>query len=179
MDYYLGQIMMFIGNYAPADWMVCNGALLNISEYQELYSLIGMTYGGDGATKFAIPDMQGRILVGKGTSPVSGNSFVLGAKGGVSSYAPTVANMPAHTHALKASPDQATTNDPTNAMLAAVASPLIYYMNPPASGYSVVSATMGPASISAAGSTTTFDMHMPSLPMTFCICCRGLYPSQS
>ena len=81
MECYLGEIRAFAGNYAPEDWAICDGTFLKINDNQSLYALLGTTYGGDGMTTFALPDLRGRILVNRGTA-VSGTTYVQGNAGG-------------------------------------------------------------------------------------------------
>ena len=96
---YVGEIRMFAGNFAPAGWMFCEGQLLPISEYETLFQLIGTTYGGDGQSTFALPDLRGRIPLHQG------NGFILAETGGVETVTLTVSQIPAHNHALLASTD--------------------------------------------------------------------------
>jgi microcystin-dependent protein len=94
---YVGEIRLFAGNFAPNGWMFCNGALLPISEYETLFQLIGTTYGGDGQSTFAIPDLQGRVPIGQGQGPGLSNR-ILGEKGGQETVTLTTLNMPSHSH---------------------------------------------------------------------------------
>src|ERR687883_639650 len=91
-DPYVGEIRMFGGNFPPAGWAFCNGQLMPISENDVLFTLIGTTYGGDGQTTFALPDLRGRVPVHQG------NGFVLAETGGVETVTLTVQQIPAHTH---------------------------------------------------------------------------------
>src|SRR5919202_6439989 len=100
---YVGEIRMFAGNFAPAGWMFCEGQLLPISENETLFQLIGTTYGGDGESTFALPDLRGRIPVHQGSG------FILAETGGVEQVTLTVNQMPAHGHSLLASAANATT----------------------------------------------------------------------
>src|SRR3954464_12755096 len=90
---YVGDIRMFAGNFAPRGWMLCNGQLLAISEYETLFNLIGTTYGGDGQSTFALPDLQGRIPVHQGAG------YVMGQAAGVESVTLLTTQIPAHNHA--------------------------------------------------------------------------------
>src|SRR5437667_8957771 len=100
---YIGEIRMFAGNFAPADWMFCEGQLLPISENETLFFLIGTTYGGDGQSTFALPDLRGRI-------PLHfGNGYTLAETGGAEEITLTVSQIPAHSHAFLASADPANT----------------------------------------------------------------------
>src|SRR3954452_21298055 len=103
---YVGEIRMFGGNFAPAGWMFCEGQLLPISEYETLFNLIGTTYGGDGQSTFALPDLRGRV-------PAHfGNGFTLAETGGVETVTLTVSQIPAHSHALIASIDAGSQANP-------------------------------------------------------------------
>src|SRR6187200_1322650 len=109
---YVGEIRMFAGNFAPAGWMFCEGQLLPISEYETLFNLIGTTYGGDGQSTFALPDLQGRI-------PLHfGNGMNLAETGGVETVTLTSQQMPAHPHPLLGTVSQGAQNAPTQEVLA-------------------------------------------------------------
>src|SRR5207253_1784577 len=110
---YVGEIRMFAGNFAPAGWMFCEGQLLPISENQTLFNLIGTTYGGDGQSTFALPDLRGRV-------PIHfGNGFTLAETGGAETITLTVQQIPAHNHALLASTAAGSANSPLGNVLAA------------------------------------------------------------
>src|SRR5471032_950492 len=109
---YVGEIRMFGGNFAPAGWAFCEGQLLPISENETLFNLIGTTYGGDGQSTFALPDLRGRLPMHQG------NSFTLAETGGAETVTLTVNQIPSHTHAMLASTDTATGNAPANSVLA-------------------------------------------------------------
>src|ERR1700760_3508762 len=105
---YVGEIRMFAGNFAPAGWMFCDGALLPISEFETLFNLIGTTFGGDGQSTFALPDLRGRIPIHQG------NGFPLAESGGAETVTLTVQQIPAHAHALLGSTNTASSNSPTS-----------------------------------------------------------------
>src|SRR5947209_10096674 len=98
---------MFAGNFAPAGWMFCEGQLLPISEYETLFQLIGTTYGGDGQSTFALPDLRGRIPIHQGSG------FTLAETGGVETVTLTVNQIPAHSHAMLATTNQASGTTPS------------------------------------------------------------------
>src|SRR6204780_2306289 len=105
---YVGEIRMFGGNFAPNGWMFCEGQLLPISEFETLFNLIGTTYGGDGQSTFALPDLRGRL-------PVHfGNGFTLAETGGVETVTLTVPQIPAHSHPFLASADLSAASTPSN-----------------------------------------------------------------
>src|ERR1700688_4305173 len=104
---YVGEIRMFAGNFAPAGWMFCEGQLLPISEYETLFNLIGTTYGGNGQSTFALPDLRGRI-------PLHfGSGFTLAETGGAETITLTVSQIPSHTPAFVASSDTANSPNPS------------------------------------------------------------------
>src|SRR5215471_15629861 len=109
---YVGEIRMFAGNFAPAGWMFCEGQLLPISEYETLFNLIGTTYGGDGQSTFALPDLRGRV-------PLHfGNGFTLAETGGVEQVTLTVSQIPAHSHPFLATTNNADSNAVSNNLCA-------------------------------------------------------------
>src|SRR5829696_3479352 len=109
---YVGEIRMFAGNFAPAGWMLCEGQLLPISENETLFQLIGTTYGGDGESTFALPDLRGRLPLHQG------NGFILAETGGAEEITLTVQQIPGHTHALLGSGNLAGTNSPQDNVFA-------------------------------------------------------------
>src|SRR5437763_8558588 len=117
---YVAEIRMFAGNFAPAGWMFCEGQLLPISEYETLFNLIGTTYGGDGQSTFALPDLRGRLPMHMG------NGFILAETGGAEEITLTVQQIAAHTHALLASTSAGSQNAPANNVTAASPSVTLY-----------------------------------------------------
>ncbi len=118
---YVGEIRMFAGNFAPAGWMFCEGQLLPISEYETLFQLIGTTYGGDGESTFALPDLRGRLPIHQG------NGFVLAETGGAEEITLTVNQIPAHSHPLLASNTVSNQSAPTNNVVAQSSSADLYW----------------------------------------------------
>ena len=104
---YVGEIRMFGGNFAPAGWMFCDGQLLPISENETLFNLIGTTYGGDGQSTFALPNLQSRVPIHQG------NGFILAETGGAESITLTVQQIPIHTHPFVASNNLSNAPDPS------------------------------------------------------------------
>src|SRR5207253_9506657 len=109
---YVGEIRMFGGNFAPAGWMFCEGQLLPISENETLFNLIGTTYGGDGQSTFALPNLQSRVPMHQGTGS-DGINYQLAQTGGVENVTLTVNQIPTHSHALLATDAAGSTTDPT------------------------------------------------------------------
>src|SRR3977135_1620449 len=110
---YVGEIRMFGGNFAPAGWMFCEGQLLPISENEILFNLIGTTYGGDGQSTFALPDLRGRLPMHQG------NGFILAETGGGEGIPCAGQQIPIHNHAFVASPAAGAQNAPANQLIAA------------------------------------------------------------
>jgi len=169
-DQYLGEIRMFSGNYAPQGWAFCNGQTLNVNEYSALFSLLGKTYGGDGHTTFALPDLRGRVPIHNGKSPQSGTEFALAQQGGSETVKLTEAQMPAHTHAVRAQSTAGTNTNPVNSFWAA--STVNEYST------AAPNLTMSTAAVSYEGGSGGHDNMMPFFPVTFIIATQGLYPIQ-
>jgi len=166
---FVGEIRIFAGNFAPSGWMFCAGQLLPIAQYEALYSLIGTTYGGDGQSTFALPNLQGRIPIHSGTS-TSGGSYVTGEQGGTESVTLTPAQMPAHTHPLYATKDPANQRNPAGSRFALTESPL--YAAPDPSP-----ATLAGEALGFAGSGQPHSNLQPYLCVSFIISLFGIYPS--
>ncbi len=122
---YVGEIRMFGGNFAPAGWMFCEGQLLPISEYESLFNLIGTTYGGDGQSTFALPDLRGRLPIHQG------GGFTLAENGGVEEVTLSVNQIPAHSHAFLVSTALVNANTPQNNVLGQNATFQMYIQQPP------------------------------------------------
>lgn len=161
---YIGEIRMFAGNFAPADWALCNGETLLISEYSSLFYLIGTTYGGDGMNTFQLPDLRGRLPMHQG------NGFVMAEQDGVETVTLTENQIPAHTHSLQASTDTATENSPEGHALASPPDIDIYRANAP----SVQLAT----AVATTGTNTPHNNLQPYLCINFIISLTGDFPYQ-
>lgn len=163
---YVGEIRMFAGNFAPVGWMFCEGQVLAISEYDTLFYLIGTTYGGNGSTTFALPDLRGRVPIHQG------NGFIRGQWAGVETVPLLIQQVPAHAHACLASANTATTNHPQNAVLAAQAEPATKPYGTDASSIS-----LDPMSISPIGGGAPHENLQPYLCVNFIISLFGIFPS--
>jgi microcystin-dependent protein len=167
---YVGEIRMFAGNFAPAGWMFCDGQLLPISENETLFQLIGTTYGGDGESTFALPNLQGRVPVHQGQGPGISQSYILAETGGVETVTITVAQMPNHNH-----PPQATTNpggnSPSNAIWAQAGVGL--YHPTPGNGDAPMLNTL----VQPNGGSQPHDNMAPYLAVNFIISLFGIFPS--
>jgi microcystin-dependent protein len=161
---YVGEIRMFAGNFAPAGWMFCEGQLLPISENETLFQLIGTTYGGDGQSTFALPDLRGRLPLHQG------NGFTLAETGGVEEVTLTVQQIPAHSHPLLASQDNAGANAVAGNVTGQVGAIQIYREATPASALS-------PGAVGGTGGSQPHSNFQPYLCIDFIISLFGLFPS--
>lgn len=162
---YVGEIRMFAGNFAPAGWMFCSGQLLPISENETLFNLIGTTYGGDGQSTFALPDLQSRVPIHQG------NGFILAQTGGVETVTLTVQQIPVHTHPLLASSGNATSTDPGNNVLSKTVK-LIYRAGP-------ADTPLSPQAGGPTGGSQPHENLQPYLTLNFIISLFGIFPSPS
>ncbi len=172
-DPYTGEIRMFGGNYAPLNWGFCNGQILDIQAYDQLFSIIGTTYGGDGIQNFALPDFRGRIPVHLGTGPGL-STYGIGVKRGSESVTLTTQNIPAHNHRFNVSTLSASTNDPQDNVIGNTTYE-IYKANPDPDQF----ASMHPSSIAPTGQSQSHTNMQPYLCVSFIICLYGIYPSRS
>lgn len=165
---YVGEIRMFAGNFAPAGWMFCEGQLLPISEYETLFNLIGTTYGGDGQSTFALPDLRGRV-------PLHfGNGFTLAETGGVETVTLTVSQIPAHGHPFLGSTNPAGGVVPTGQVVGKMplSTILAYGTDAPVSPIS-------PSAVSSVGGSQPHNNFQPYLCVDFIISLFGIFPSQT
>lgn len=170
-DPFVGEIRMFGFGFAPQGWAACNGQLLPIDQNQALFSLLGTTYGGDGRTTFALPDMQSRVPVGQGQGPGL-SSYAEGQAGGAETVTLAAAQMPGHTHPVKASSGAADSSQPGGRALARSASH-IYTAKPDAS--TVMNADM----LGDAGGSQPHENTQPYLAVNFCIALAGIFPARN
>ena len=161
---YVGEIRIFAGNFAPAGWMFCAGQLLPISENETLFQLIGTTYGGDGQSTFALPDLRGRL-------PMHfGNGFILAEQGGAEEITLTVQQIPAHSHGFLASADLASSPNPAGHVLSETVSTTPYFAGPPA-------VPLAPQSVLGTGGSQPHTNFQPYLCINFIMSLFGIFPS--
>ena len=164
---YVGEIRIFAGNFAPAGWMFCEGQLLPISEYETLFNLIGTTYGGDGQSTFALPDLRGRIPLHQG------NGFTLAEQGGVETVTLTTAQMPTHTHPLIASTQTGTDKSPQGRITDQTSGGVLVYIE------EGTDQPMAANAIGPQGGSQPHDNFQPYLCLDFIISLFGIFPSQT
>lgn len=167
---YVGEIRLFGGNFAPAGWMSCSGQLLPISENETLFQLIGTTYGGDGQTTFALPDLRGRVPIHQGTGPGLSNR-VLAESGGSETVTLTPPQYPAHGHGLLASNLAASGAAGPTGVWAATATPLYGDTVAPTVDMAANAVT------DSDGGSQPHENMAPYLAMTYIISLFGIFPS--
>jgi microcystin-dependent protein len=169
---------MFGGNFAPAGWMTCDGQLIAISENDTLFNLIGTTYGGDGQSTFALPNLAARVPIHLGSNGTS--TYTLAQNGGVATVTLNTNQIPTHTHPIIADNNPATSVTPSNTYLAASAPKMFYTVpngpnNPDPPNFRNFNAAMLPVQ----GGSQPHDNMQPYLAITFIISMFGVYPSQN
>jgi microcystin-dependent protein len=166
---YVGEIRIFAGNFAPAGWMFCDGQLLPISENETLFQLIGTTYGGDGESTFALPNLQSRIPIHMGKGP-DGTTYQLAEAAGVEEVTLTTQQMPIHNHAFLASKGPGNVNGPAGNVTGESAAVKIYFADVP-------SVAMNAAAVGPAGGSQPHTNFQPYLCVNFIISLFGIFPS--
>lgn len=172
VETFLGEIRMFAGNFAPTGWAFCQGQLLPIAQNQALFSLLGTTYGGDGRTTFALPDLRGRVPVGFGQGPGLSNR-VIGEQFGSELVTLNINQMPSHNHTVNAVTTEGNQNLPTNSLPANTKTLDKEYSN--ANANTTMKATM----VNPTGGNQPFGVTQPSLGVNFIIALQGIYPSRN
>jgi microcystin-dependent protein len=168
---YVGEVRMFGGNFAPVNWAFCDGTLLAISQFDALYNLIGTTYGGNGTTNFALPDLRGRIPVHQGSG------YIAGQLAGEETVTLITGQLPVHNHSLTSVPSGSATS-PANAFPgtstgAGLSDCYIYQTG------TAIGAKLANSSIGLTGSSLPHDNMHPFLAISFIISLYGVYPSQT
>ena len=165
---FLAEIRIVGFNFAPRGWAFCDGQILPINQNQSLYSLLGTTYGGDGRTSFALPDLRGRTPIHEGSS--NGSSHQLGQKGGEEAHTLAVYEMPGHDHALQATSANGDSPIPANNLLGA-------YNNGYRDGTDLTDMASG--TVANVGGGQGHENMQPYLALNFCIALQGLFPSRN
>ena len=162
---FIGEIRIFAGNFAPVGWAICNGAVIPIDQNDALFNLIGTTYGGDGQTTFALPDLQSRVPVHVGPG------FALGQSGGAETVTLTTSQIPSHTHPGAVSSAAATSSSPAGGVFATGTS----------TPYSdqAADSSLAAGAIQSTGGSQPHDNMLPFLAVNFIISLFGIFPSQT
>ena len=168
---FVGQVMMFGGNFQISGWAFCQGQIMSIAQNDVLFALIGTTYGGDGQTTFALPDLRGRVPLSQGNLS-GGGTYTIGQLGGVENVTLLTTQIPAHNHTPGCNAAAGSSADPTGNVWANQAS-LIQYSNAP---------TAANLMASAIGNNTGGQPHsniIPYLTLNYLIALQGVFPSRN
>ena len=183
MDEYIGIVKLFAGTFAPRGWAYCDGSLLSIAQNTALFSILGTTYGGNGQTTFALPDLRSRVPVGAGNGPGL-TAVVPGQMAGANNVTLLASQMPQHTHLQTVATQAATVAAPSNSQLPAVPNGVTLGSEEsvsikafgPATGATTVLASN---SIGVAGGNQPFSVMPPYTGMNYIICLQGIFPSRN
>lgn len=169
---FIGEINIFAGNFAPRGWHFCDGTLLNISSYTALFSILGTTYGGDGRTTFALPDLRGRVPLSFGQGSGLSN-YRLGQKGGAESVTLTANQTAPHNHSLMASTERGSETSPDGKVLSDPRGDLIYEDDV------APAVNLKTTAIGETGSSGSHENRQPYLACHYIIALVGIYPQRS
>lgn len=182
MDPFLGEIRPFAFGIVPKGWAQCNGQILQISQYQALFALLSTTYGGNGTSTFALPDLRSRTPLHAGTGSSDGQPYPLGQQGGAETVALAAANLPAHAHAMQASTGAGNNVNPVGSVPATASAA-------PNTGGATIPIYAAPGAQSLVtlaadtlGNTGTGAGHpniQPVLALNYCIALTGIYPPRN
>ena len=167
---FLAEIRIVGFNFAPRGWAFCDGQILPINQNQSLYSLMGTTYGGDGRTTFALPDLRGRVPVHVGQS--TGSPFTQGQKGGQETHTLTTSEIPEHTHVAFGTESDQGSGIPSNQVLASAAENAYH------SFAAANKQALAPTTLLPVGGQAHNNMQ-PVQVLNFCIALQGLFPSRN
>ncbi len=170
-DPFLGQLALVPYNFPPKGWALCNGQLLSINQNQALFALLGTTYGGNGQTTFALPDLRGRVPISSGQGPGLSN-YILGQTGGEESHTLTVSEIPAHSHLLSADTSVGTSERPNGGLPARNAAGVPQY------GGSATG-TMSASGVQSSGGSQPHNNMQPYVTLNWIIALQGVFPSQN
>ncbi|MEL6817661.1 MAG: tail fiber protein [Pseudomonadota bacterium] len=168
---FIGELRLFANNFCPRSWTQAQGQILSISQHTALFALLGTTFGGDGRTTFAVPDLSGRAPIGLGTGPGL-STYAWGQEIGLSETIMRLQQMPAHSHSLVASDDPVDTHDGIDDFFGSFGSFPAYSTN-------TTAGQMASSVVGSTGSGLPFNIQQPQIVMNWCIALEGLFPSRS
>ena len=175
MEATLAEVRLFAGNFPPKNWEFCNGQLLKITDYGQLYSLLNTTYGGDGLHTFGLPNLQGRVLMHTGEDSF-GNNYNLGAHGGQETVTLNSNQIPAHKHEIVATTNNATSTTPKGNILAGLTDTDNGFYLPYVDGKMKIK-PLNPDAVSHTGGHQSHENMQPYIAMHYIICTKGAYPN--
>lgn len=171
MEGVISEIRLWAANFAPRNWMFCQGQLLPIAQYTALFSLLGTTYGGNGVSNFALPNMAGRVPIGAGNAPGL-NPVMLGEAKGSETVTLMPNNLPPHNHLIRVSNKFSGGDHPAGKYLGASANDKGFYSDVSDSS------TLAPDTVTPFGTAMPFDIHQPQLGLNYIICVYGIFPDR-
>jgi microcystin-dependent protein len=172
MEGVISEIRIWAANFAPQNWMFCQGQLLPIAQYTALFSLLGTNYGGNGTSNFALPDLRGRVPVGAGQAPGLSNRN-LGQTGGNEAVTLNITNLPAHNHLVKVNNQFSGADHPAGKYFGASANDKGFYNE------FTDKSTMAPDMLTPVGGNMPFDNMQPYLGLNYIICVQGFFPQRA
>lgn len=178
---FIGEIILFGGNFAPRGWAFCNGQILSIAQNTALFSILGTTYGGNGQTTFALPDLRGRVPVSAGQGPGL-SPYSLGQQSGSETVTLTVQQMPAHNHPVNADGTNGTAVSPAGGNLAQTATGTgksAVTSNTYTTGAPAAPVQLNPTTIGPQGGSQPHNNLQPLLALNYIIALEGVYPSRN
>lgn len=167
---YIGEIRMFAGTFNPAGWIFCDGRLLPIDQFDTLFNLIGTTYGGDGQSTFAVPDLRGRVPVHMGQGPGITQNYSIGEVGGVEEVTLTSQQIPLHNHAMMASTGPGGSPNPAGNVIGSPPAVKLFEREAP-------ELKLAASMVLPVGSSQPHENRMPFLTITYIVAYSGIYPS--
>lgn len=177
MDPFVGEMRIWPGNFAPVGWFFCDGTTKPISGFETLFTLIGTTYGGDGVTTFAVPNMQGRLPIHTGQG-LGLTNRPLGSSGGTDTVTLTMGQIPSHNHPWMVTQAPATDVTPANNLVLASGTAQVQWYQ--TIGHAEVLTQLNPTAIPASGgSSLPHDNDMPTMYLNYIICYAGVFPSRN
>ncbi|KQB41401.1 phage tail protein [Flavobacterium aquidurense] len=184
MDEFIGIVKLFAGNFAPRGWAFCNGQLLSIAQNSALFAILGTTYGGNGQTTFALPNLQGSTAIGWGNG--GGSNYVLGQVAGAPNVSILTSNLPAHVHAgpgkISVSASNATDSTPVAGASIAIPGSVVSRVFTPTLGYATATPSVDLTSnvtTGATGSNIPISVMQPYVALSYIICLEGIFPSRN
>jgi microcystin-dependent protein len=172
MDPFVAEVRIFAGNFPPTGWALCNGQILPIAQNTALFSLLGTTYGGDGRSNFALPDLQGSVPIGTGSGPGLSVRY-LGDTGGTPAVTLLNSEMPMHSHSVASGATASTGTPSASVILGQGTAPNAY--GPAGSSVTQMNANM----IAPAGGGQTHNNMQPFVTLTYIIAMQGVFPPRS
>lgn len=184
MEEFIGVVKLFAGNFAPRGWALCNGQLLSIAQYNAVFAILGTTYGGNGTTTFALPNLQGATAIGAGNG--GGSNYVLGQTAGTPNVSILTSNLPAHVHAgpgkISVSASNATDSTPITGASLAVPGSVVSRVFTPTLGYATATPSVDLATnitTGVTGANIPISVMQPYVALTYIICLEGIFPSRN